>query len=89
MAEYWPSLRDFLRLARRKNVIPVFREVVADRETPVSVFEKIARRSPYSYLLESVEGGDRLGRYSFLGYDPAALFVSRSNEVLLKSGDFS
>lgn len=89
MAEYWPSLPEFLRLARHATVVPVFREVVADRDTPVSMFEKVALRSPYAYLLESVEGGDRLGRYSFLGYDPAALFVSRSHEVLVKSGDFS
>ncbi|MDP2662274.1 MAG: anthranilate synthase component I, partial [Dehalococcoidia bacterium] len=51
------------------SVVPIYREVLADTETPVSAFLKIAR-GRYSYLLESVEGGERMGRYSFIGTQP-------------------
>src|SRR5579875_3812051 len=68
---YYPSLDDVRRLAGegQGNIIPVYREVIADLETPVSAFLKVAG-GPYSFLLESVEGGERLARYSFIGSDP-------------------
>ncbi|MBM3138744.1 MAG: anthranilate synthase component I [Chloroflexi bacterium] len=69
LGEYTPPLPDVRRLAGRGNVVPVYREVRADLETPVSAFLKVAR-GPYSYLLESVEGGERMGRYSFIGTEP-------------------
>ena len=69
MSDYVPSLPDVRRLAGRGNVAPVYREVRADLETPVSAFLKVAR-GPYSFLLESVEGGERQGRYSFIGTEP-------------------
>ena len=56
-------------MAGRGNVVPVYREVRADLETPVSAFLKVAR-GDFSFLLESVEGGERLGRYSFIGAEP-------------------
>ncbi|MDQ3703324.1 MAG: anthranilate synthase component I [Chloroflexota bacterium] len=65
----YPSLDEARRLVERGNLIPVYREVLADTETPVSVYRKIAR-GPYSFLLESVEGGERLARYSFIGTEP-------------------
>ncbi len=65
----YPSLDAARRLVERGNLIPVYREVLADTETPVSVYRKIAR-GPYSFLLESVEGGERLARYSFIGTEP-------------------
>ena len=64
----------YLRLKSRKwdgNLIPVYREIVADMETPVSAFLKI-NRGGNSFLLESVEGGQRLARYSFIGTEPTA-----------------
>ncbi|MEX2430476.1 MAG: anthranilate synthase component I [Dehalococcoidia bacterium] len=66
-----PTLEEFRKLAAsgQGNLIPVYREVVADLETPVSAFLKIAR-GPYSFLLESVEGGERLARYTFMGTEP-------------------
>lgn len=66
---YYPSLTDVRRQARQGDRIPVYRELIADLETPVSAFLKVAN-GPGSFLLESVEGGERLGRYSFLGTSP-------------------
>lgn len=83
-AEVRPSLEEFLRLAKRGNVIPVYREVPADFETPLSAYLKLAGRGP-SYLLESVEGGERLGRYSFLGASPAMVIESQGAQMRLTS----
>lgn len=60
----------FVELARRGTFVPVWREIMADLLTPVSAFLKIAEHSDYAFLLESVEGGEHVGRYSFLGKDP-------------------
>ena len=67
--ELTPSLQEVRRMAGRGNVVPVYREVRADLETPVSAFLKVAT-GDFSFLLESVEGGERLGRYSFIGAEP-------------------
>ncbi|MBI4308679.1 MAG: anthranilate synthase component I [Chloroflexi bacterium] len=66
---YRPTLEEVKRLASQGNLVPVYREIMADLETPVSAYLKIAR-GPYSFLLESVEGGERLARYSFIGTEP-------------------
>ncbi|HLF03923.1 MAG TPA: anthranilate synthase component I, partial [Dehalococcoidia bacterium] len=63
------SLKAVKALAGRGNLVPVYRSVNADLDTPVSAYLKVAR-SPYSFLLESVVGGERMGRYSFIGTDP-------------------
>src|SRR5437870_6738222 len=65
-----PPRGDVATLARAGNAVPVYREILADLETPVSAFLKI-HRGPYGFLLESVEGGEKWGRYSFLGTEPA------------------
>jgi anthranilate synthase component I len=75
---YSPSMDEVRELAREGNVIPVYREILADLETPVSAYLKVAR-GPYSFLLESIEGGERLARYSFIATDPFA-------RVTLKDG---
>ena len=67
--KYAPTLEQVKSLAGSGNIVPIFREVPADLETPVSAFLKIAR-GKFSFLLESVEGGERFGRYSFLGTEP-------------------
>ena len=66
---YRPSLEEVAALAQHATVIPIYRELDADLETPVSAFLKVAQ-GPYAFLLESVEGGERLARYSFIGTDP-------------------
>ncbi len=83
----FPTLSDFKRLARRGNLIPVFREVHFDWETPISAFRKIDDGTS-SFLFESVEGGEKWGRYSFLGSNPAYLFRSKGKEYeILRNGE--
>ena len=65
---YEPSFAEFEKLASKGNLIPVYREILADVETPVSVLMKLQQKKNV-YLLESVEGGEKWGRYSFLGTD--------------------
>ena len=62
---YYPSEKEFIKLSKKGNLIPVYKEIVADMETPVSAYKKI--ENEYSFLLESVEGGEKIARYSFLG----------------------
>ena len=69
---YYPTLEEIKELAGSGNLVPVYREIEADLETPVSAYLKVAR-PPYSFLLESVEGGERLARYSFIGTEPYAV----------------
>lgn len=69
MRKYYPTIEEVKRLSTLGNLIPLYTEINADLETPVSAYLKIAR-SPYSFLLESVEGGERLARYSFIGTEP-------------------
>ncbi|MFC1986352.1 anthranilate synthase component I [Chloroflexota bacterium] len=66
---YYPTLEEVRKHGKDGNLVPVYREIVADLETPVSAFLKI-NRGGYSFLLESVEGGERLARYSFIGTEP-------------------
>ncbi len=74
---YYPTLDGVKKLAKEGNLIPVYREIMADLETPVSAYLKIARGS-YSFLLESVEGGEQLARYSFLGTEPSLILRTGS-----------
>ncbi len=84
---YFPALDDFLVLAGRGNLIPVYREILADMETPVSAFKKIDDGMT-SFLLESIEGGEKWARYSFLGSGPSRIFRSRGNRVeILEQGE--
>jgi anthranilate synthase component 1 len=81
MAMLTPSEREFEALAAKGfNLIPVAREIAADLETPVSAFLKVAR-GDYSFLLESVRGGEKWGRYTFLGSEPAMILRARANRV--------
>ena len=72
---YYPSLGEVRELASQGNLVPIYREVPADLETPVSAYLKVAQ-PPYSFLLESVEGGERLARYSFIGTEPYSVLKS-------------
>jgi len=81
-AAYIPDFRQFCALAEDGNLIPVFREVLADFETPVSAFAKIDQ-GPCAYLLESVEGGEKWGRYSFLGSGSPILIQGSDRELVL------
>src|SRR5687767_12718280 len=71
------SFEQFTELAQRGTFVPVYKEIVADLLTPVSAFLKVAEHSDYAFLLESVEGGEQVGRYSFLGKDPFLILRSK------------
>jgi anthranilate synthase component I len=73
----FPSFARFSDFASQGNFIPVYQELAADLETPVSAWYKVCAGQPYSFLLESVEGGENLGRYSFLGCDPVWVLEAR------------
>jgi anthranilate synthase component 1 len=78
------SFEEFVELSRRGTFVPVCREIMADLLTPVSAFLKIAEHSDYAFLLESVEGGEHVGRYSFLGKDPFMIVRGRDGETTLE-----
>jgi len=76
---YYPTLEEVKKRRQDGNLIPVYREIVADLETPVSAFLKV-NRGGYSFLLESVEGGERLARYSFIGTEPYRVFATKGED---------
>ena len=80
---YYPSLEEVKALAQegQGNLVPIYRSINADLETPVSAYLKVAQ-PPYSFLLESVSGGERLGRYSFIGTDPYRVVKTGKDEAL-------
>ncbi|MBF0454641.1 MAG: anthranilate synthase component I [Magnetococcales bacterium] len=82
-----PSLTQFKRLAQQGNLVPVYREIMADLDTPVSAYLKVAAESRHAFLLESVQGGEKWGRYSFLGLDPAALFTVTNQRVEIQQNN--
>jgi anthranilate synthase component I len=79
-AAYQPSRDEFVRLAREHTLVPVWREILGDLETPVGAYRKLGAE-PNSFLLESVEHGERWGRYSFIGIDPFLVMRSRDGRV--------
>ncbi len=81
-----PNLPTFRQLARQGNLIPVCEVFRADLLTPVGAFLRLARRAPYACLLESVEGGERTGRYTFIGVHPTEIFRYRAGRCVLESG---
>ncbi len=83
----YPSFAAFEKLATRGNLVPVYREILADMETPVSALAKLSGKS-HVFLLESVEGGEKWGRYTFLGTDPRVTCRVRKDEVVIRqNGD--
>lgn len=78
------TFEEFVDLAKRATFVPVCKELVADLLTPVSAFLKIAEHSDYAFLLESVEGGEHVGRYSFLGKDPFLILRGRNGKTVIE-----
>jgi anthranilate synthase component 1 len=76
---YHPTLEEFKGLKSRGNLAPIYREIAAGGETPLSAFLKV-RRGDYSFLLESVEGGERAARYSFIGTEPYRIITTREGD---------
>lgn len=77
------TFEEFADLARRGTFVPVVKEIIADLLTPVSAFLKIAEHSDYAFLFESVEGGERVARYSFLGKDPFLVLRQRGGRTII------
>ena len=93
MSSVTPSFSEFRRLAGRGNVVPVYTTIVADLLSPVSAFLRLApetrsrsRNREYHFLLESVEGGEHLGRYTFFGVDPFQVISCRGSRITLARG---
>jgi len=76
---YYPSKQEFIKLKKKYNVIPVYKEILADTLTPVSAFQKIGQG--YSYLLESVEGREKIARFSFIGIEPSLILKTKGKSV--------
>ena len=80
------SFDEVQKLSKQGNVIPLFEKIPADLDTPVSAFIKLAATKKQSFLLESIEGGEKLARYSFLGFDPFMLIKSDGNKLTVNAG---
>ena len=79
-----PSCDEILELAKEYTTIPVCREIYADMTTPISLLRRLQMRSDRFFLLESVEGGEKWARYSFLGYDPILRATCKNGTVTLE-----
>ncbi len=83
---FYPSLETFKEMSLKGTIIPVYSEILADMDTPVSAYKKMGGDT-YSFLLESIEGGEKWARYSFIGFEPALIFRSKGTTVeVLKKG---
>jgi len=82
----FPTYADFKKKLNKGNLIPIWSEFLADFDTPVSALKKI-QKGKYSFLFESVEGGEKWGRYSFLGTEPSVIFRSKNSRIeLIENG---
>ena len=81
-----PSLREFRKFAREYSLVPVTRTVAADLETPVSAFLRVAAVEPEAFLLESVEGGEQVGRYTFIGIRPYKKMTAKGGRITVVEG---
>ncbi|MBF2066932.1 MAG: anthranilate synthase component I [Calothrix sp. C42_A2020_038] len=77
----FPDFSQFSELAKQGNFVPVYQEWVADLDTPVSAWYKVCSGQPYSFLLESVEGGEKIGRYSLVGCNPLWVLEARGEQT--------
>jgi anthranilate synthase component 1 len=83
-ADLRPRAQEFATLSKEGQTVPIYREILADTATPVSAYMKLRAQSDYTFLFESVEGGERTGRYSFLGIRPTQIFRSRGQNVTIE-----
>src|ERR1700724_1181210 len=81
-----PNFKEFSRLARSATLVPVVKSVSADLLTPVSAFLAVAENEPHAFLLESVERGEQIGRYTFLGARPYMRLRARRNVIAIERG---
>ncbi|MFP4140625.1 MAG: anthranilate synthase component I [Planctomycetota bacterium] len=91
MKHYYPNFNEFRELATRGNTVPVYRQLLADTLTPVTAYQRLAMPAgfapvKYAFLLESVVGGERMARFSFVGCDPDVVYTARRNELTVQVG---
>ncbi len=91
MKHYYPNFEEFRKLTERGNVVPVHRQLLADALTPVSAYQRLAQPlgyapAGYSFLLESVVGGEKIARFSFVAANPETTFTVRRDEITLSRG---
>ncbi|MDP2938981.1 MAG: anthranilate synthase component I [Candidatus Omnitrophota bacterium] len=84
---YSLTKKEFKKLSKKGNLIPIFREILADMETPVSSFLKISQASDYAFLLESVEGQEKIARFSFLATNPSMIFKNKGRQIQIFKGN--
>ena len=80
------SFSEIVRLSERGNVIPLYERLPSDLDTPVTVFLKLAARRRHAFLLESIEGGEKLARYSFIGFDPFLVLEASGDRLVVHTG---
>ena len=81
-----PDYKSFLQLSRDASLIPVAKTLSADLLTPVGAFLSLAAKQKYAFLLESVEGGEKIGRYTFLGAQPRMVVTARGSSLEIRRG---
>jgi anthranilate synthase component 1 len=79
----YPDLKKFKEDAANSGLIPVSAEIIVDLDTPLTLFSKVAGEDPYAFLFESMEGGEKWGRFSFIGFDPLLTFSSREDRITI------
>ncbi len=82
---HFPDLEAFQDLKGKAGLVPVYRKIIADLDTPLTLFAKVAEKQSHVFLFESMEGGEKWGRYSFIGFDPLVTFSSKGNQIELCS----
>jgi len=85
MYRFFPSKEEFCKLCEKFNIVPIYTEIPADLETPISLFYKLFEDQEYIFLLESVEGAEKWARYSFIGLNPFLIFKSKGNKIWIKN----
>ena len=82
---YFPDYQTFRHFQENSSLVPVYRTIISDLDTPLTLFAKICSEKQHSFLFESMEGGEKWGRYSFIGFDPLLTFESTNSNVDIRS----
>ncbi|WP_267928482.1 anthranilate synthase component I [Desulfolithobacter dissulfuricans] len=84
---YFPDQETFAGMIGSSGLIPIYRTIITDLDTPLTIFAKVAGQRRHAFLFESMEGGEKWGRYSFIGLDPLVVFESTGDTVTLTRPD--
>ena len=87
MTMYLPDLETFFTMIKQAGLVPLHRTIIADLDTPLTIFAKVAGNEEHAFLFESMEGGEKWGRYSFIGLDPLLTFESCGDQVVITGAD--